>query len=301
MAHLRVLLQFCIETVRLVIGERHRIDNELYLKAVYRAFLKRDPDAAGLKYYLTALQRRTLTHFGVIRSVLNSSEFRNVYKLPVHPLNALHQARMMLVQNYLPAAQYIVDLGGAAPGHPEGALLAMGYPHQPREIVIVDLPPTTLLGKQYNTWLTPDGILIRYHYGSMTDLSWLPDNSVDLVWAGQSIEHVTEDEAEITARQVFRVLRPNGYFCLDTPNAALTRLQSPDKLIHPEHKKEYRVSELKDLLESIGFEIVEAKGICPMPNSLRTGIFDLKEIVHNITLSDEPEYGYLFFLKAMKR
>ncbi len=300
MAHLRVLLQFCIEIGRLVIGERRRIDNELYLTAVYRAFLKRDPDAAGLEYYLTALQRRTLTLFGVIRSVLNSSEFRNVYKLPVHPLKALHQARMMLVQNYLPPAQYIVDLGGAALGHPEGALLAMGYPHQPREIVIVDLPPTTSLGKQYDTWLL-DGILIRYHYGSMTDLSWLPDNSVDLVWAGQSIEHVTEDEAEITARQIFRVLRPNGYFCLDTPNASLTRLQSPDKPIHPEHKKEYRVSELKGLLESIGFEIVEAKGICPMPNSLRTGIFDPKEIVHNITLSDEPEYCYLFFLKGMKR
>ncbi len=176
----------------------------------------------------------------------------------------------------------------------------MGYPHHPREIVIVELPPTSP-NERYTTWLTPDGILIRYHYGSMTDLSWLPDNSVDLVWAGQSIEHVTEEEAEITVRQVFRILRPNGYFCLDTPNAALTRLQSPDRLIHPEHKKEYYVSELKSLLESIGFEIVEAKGICPMPNSLRTGIFDPKEIVHNITLSDEPEYSYLFFLKGVKR
>ena len=134
----------------------------------------------------------------------------------------------------------------------------------------------------------------------MTDLSWIPDKSVDLVHAGESIEHITEADAWTICMEVFRILRPGGYFCLDTPNAALTRLQSPEHLIHPEHKKEYMVHEIREMLERTGFVILETLGICPMPESLRRGVFDLQELTRNIGLSEKPEEGYLFFFKAVK-
>ena len=181
----------------------------------------------------------------------------------------------------------------------------MGYPHRPEEVCIVDLPPQQRLGVAGDAAPIGDsvlsgGIRVRYLYGSMADLTPFDDGSVDLVWSGESIEHVTEADAEKVVREAYRILRPGGAFCLDTPNAALTRIQSPDELIHPEHKKEYRVGEIRDLLIGAGFEVVKEKGICPMPDSLRNGVFSLKELISKRGLSDAPEEGYMFFMYGVK-
>ncbi len=299
----RVVVRWLLEVGRLALRARQWPDDYLFVRALYRVCLKREPDEDGLSYYLVSLQRKSMSRVDVLRSVLQSNEFRLVHRLPIHPLHALHQARMMVVRQHLPPANSIVDLGGASEGHLEGALLAMGYPHHPHQIIIVDLPPDQRMGKQsepVQELITADGVHVRYHYGSMTDLSPIPEGSVDLVWAGESIEHVTEEEAATVCQEVVRILKPGGYFCLDTPNAALTRLQSPDRLIHPEHKKEYTVREMRMLLQRAGFEIVEAMGICPMRDSLQRGVFIEDEIVRNIRLSENPEEGYLFFLKAVK-
>jgi len=238
----------------------------------------------------------------VLRAMLESNEFKKMYNLPVSPLNALHQARMMLVQKHLPKARFILDLGGTADDHPEGALLVMGYPYKPAEIIIVDpvLPKSLREYGRNPEWMTPEGVLIRYYQGSMTDLSWIPDESMDLVFSGESIEHISEAEAQIVCMQVYRILRPGGYFCLDTPNAALTRLQSPENLIHPEHKKEYLIHEIREVLERNNFLIAEEIGICPMPVSLSQRSFDPRELVQNVGLSKNPEEAYLFFVKAVK-
>jgi hypothetical protein len=37
-----------------------------------------------------------------------------------------------------------------------------------------------------------------------------------------------------------------------------------------------------------------------MPESLRQKVFDPKELIRNICLSQNPEEGYLFFVKAIK-
>ncbi len=303
--HIRILLRFLVELGKLILRKRGWPDDDLFLRTAYRVYLKREPDEDGRQYYLQALQRGHMSRKDVLRSLVRSNEFRSIYGLPVHPLNALHQARMMLVRYHLPLAEVIVDLGGASTGHPEGALLAMGYPHHPRKIYIVDLPPSqrssdVTNAKLYESFLTVDGIQIHYLYQSMADPLPLESASVDLVWSGESIEHVTEAEADIVCQEVYRILKPGGCFCLDTPNASLTRLQSPEKLIHPEHKKEYYVHEFRSKLERWGFKIVEVKGICPMPESLRSGIFNYRELVANIRLSDNPEEGYLFFVKAVK-
>jgi len=304
MAHIRVLVRLLIEETRLVLETRQWPDNELFLRAAYLAFLKREPDEDSLQYYLEALERKSLDRRGVLISIVQSPEFRQFYGPPINPLDAEHRSRMMLVQQCLPPAEVIVDLGGAAENSREGALLIMGYSHRPREIIIVDLPPTQRIwqanAEPFQSFVTTDGTSVRYLYRSMTDLAPIRDESVDLVWSGESIEHVTEAEADLVCQEAYRVLKPDGYFCLDTPNAALTRLQSPDAFIHPGHKKEYYVHELRMKLERWGFQIVEAKGICPMAQSLQRGVFDIGEIVSNIGLSDKPEESYMFFLKATK-
>jgi len=94
----------------------------------------------------------------------------------------------------------------------------------------------------------------------MTTLAPIPDASVDLVYAGQSIEHVSRPEAITACREVWRVLKPGGFFALDTPNARITRLQQ-DEFIDPDHEHDYTHQELSGDLAVAGFEIVEARGI----------------------------------------
>jgi ubiquinone/menaquinone biosynthesis C-methylase UbiE len=302
MAHIKVVARFFFELSKLAVQTRHLPDDRLFVRAVYRSCLRREPDASGESFYLQALQQRRMRKVDVLRAVLESNEFKKMYDLPVSPLNALHQARMMLIQKHLPKAQFILDLGGTADDHPEGALLVMGYPYKPAEIIIVDpvLPKSLREYGRNPEWTTPEGVLIRYYQCSMTDLSWIPDESMDLVFSGESIEHISEEEAQIVCMQVYRILRTGGYFCLDTPNAALTRLQSPENLIHPEHKKEYLIHEIREMLGRNNFLIAEEIGICPMPVSLSQRSFDTRELVQNVGLSKNPEEAYLFFVKAVK-
>jgi len=98
----------------------------------------------------------------------------------------------------------------------------------------------------------------------------------------------------------FRALRPGGHFCLDTPNARLTRLESPDNLIHPEHKKEYYPHELREKLTEHGFIAEKELGICPMPESVREKRFLWDEMFAGARLSESPEESYLFFIHARK-
>ena len=130
-----------------------------------------------------------------------------------------------------------------------------------------------------------EGGRVSYRYHSMTDLSSYPSASFDMVYSGQSIEHITRAEAEQVLAEAHRVLRPGGVLALDTPNANLTRLQQA-AFIDPDHKYEYRHAELAAMLRGNGFVIERALGInyggdslaraSSIPNELATkrGVFD---------------------------
>jgi len=283
-------------------------DNAALLRAVYRGCLGREPDQSGFAGYMNALRSGSTTWEGVLESVLTSEEFILQFEsrgLSARSMHSLHRARMKIYQEYLPPAEHVLDLGGAASNQPEGALFALGYPHAPKELIIVDLPPTErFLGKDsaetQRTLQAARGTAVRYVYASMGDLQSIGDASIDLVVSGESIEHVAEEEADRVCREAFRVLKAGGHFCLDTPNARVTRIQSPDNLIHPEHKKEYYVSELKDKLARSGFQIAAVKGVCPMPATVASRLFDFGEMAQNALLSDDPENCYLFYIHAIK-
>jgi SAM-dependent methyltransferase len=280
-------------------------DDEAWLAAAYSVLLGREIDAAGTQLFLGRLQQGEMSPFAVLDSICDSSEFKRRHNLPIRPLDALHQARMLLIQSRLPAADAILDLGGAAHNEPRGALLMLGYPYVPQSITIIDLPPDARIGgaaaaESAQELTTPEGTRVRYFYRSMADLDFLPDGSVELIVSGESIEHIAEAEAELVCDHAWRLLRPGGSFCLDTPNARLTRLQSPEQFIHPEHQKEYRPDEIRAMLERRGFAIADAAAICPMPVSLRSGRFDPAEMTRNIGLSGCPDEGYLFFFRAVK-
>lgn len=280
------------------------LSHESFLREAYQLYLKREPDRDGLNSYLKLLDQKKISRQQFLNSIRQSSEFQFLWKFNMKPGDALHRARMLLVQNELPPAKVIVDLGGASEGNIQGALLSMGYPYIPSQITIIDLPAGKRLGElsegETKGCMTPKGTNVSYIHGSMADLSPIPTSSVDMVFSGETIEHVSEADADRVMQEAYRVLKPEGYFCLDTPNRALTKLHSPDQLTHPEHQKEYLVNELIDKLAKYKFKIVAEKAICPMPKSLATGSFNWLEMGENIGLGDRVEEGYLFFLKCRK-
>jgi len=117
---------------------------------------------------------------------------------------------------------------------------------------------------------------VEFAFHSMVDLSRYADGSFDLVYSGQSIEHVSEAEGDMVAGEVFRVLEPGGWFCLDTPNGPAWRLRS-DELMNHDHQIEYAAGELVTKLERAGFEVTERKGLNLMRRGTAAGVFDEAE------------------------
>jgi SAM-dependent methyltransferase len=250
----------------------------------------------------------------LIWQILCSDEFQNLHpdwSLPYDPdrvQTALHTARCQLIRHELPSAHKIVDLGGACTESIAGALLWMGYPHAAQEITIIDLPPQTrlfadsyhYLERESTAWIDVEGARVRYVHASMTDMSAVTDESIDLIWMGQSIEHISLAQARQVYVEAQRVLKPGGYFCLDTPNRDVTRLQYPFSYIHPEHKHEYRVPELARQLVEAGFDLKRTLGICPLPRSTKQGRLQLREILEHVELTDHAGIAYFFYLESTK-
>ncbi len=268
-----------------------------FVNLAYQLILQRDPDREAVQW-LDKL-RQGVTRFQVVEMLSVSDEFRFRLLRTAGPLAGQHRARMLMIQNALPAGEVVVDLGGGCEDDPRGALLTCGYPYRPRELHIIDLPPEARLVHAGETAPTvKDGACtIQYHYRSMADLSCFADNSVDFVWSGQSIEHVSVEDGRKTMREVRRILKPGGKFCLDTPNRKVTKLTNPRDYIHPEHKIEYLYDQLKGILLEEKFRIDEARGVILMKDSIQKGQWLEDEFYANLKLNDDPDNSnFLFFV-----
>jgi SAM-dependent methyltransferase len=184
----------------------------------------------------------------------------------------------------MPRASRILDLGGTHQGYPDGALVHLGYPYRFDRLLVVDLPPEERHeiyqggsdGSTVQSALGP----VEFAFHSMTELERYPDSSFDLVYSGQSIEHVTETEGTAVLREAYRVLAPGGWLCLDTPNGPAWRVKG-DELMNPDHKIEYSCRQLTAALVGAGFEIQETKGLNYMGGALAEVRFDEAEASGN--------------------
>ncbi|HXQ90448.1 MAG TPA: methyltransferase domain-containing protein [Acidimicrobiales bacterium] len=264
------------------------------LDVVYRVLLGRPPDPAGTASYLPGLQDGSLSPSQLAEWMYASSEWWSV--APFTQLGpALHFSRSLFVRS-LPPARRILDLGGTALGSDKGALVLMGYPYAFDEVIVVDLPPDdrnaiykeSVARSVTETELGP----VRYQYHSMSDLTRYADGSFDLVYSGQSIEHVSVDEAGRVLAATARILRPGGYLALDTPNARVCRLQQPG-FIDPDHDHEYTHGEMTGMLRAAGFEVLEAKGLNYAGGSVARGAFSVQEVATRRGLFADIEDCYL--------
>jgi SAM-dependent methyltransferase len=264
------------------------------LAAVYELLLHRAPDATGMATYLPGLEAGTMSPAQLAEWILASGEWWT--GVTFTELGAsLHFSRSVFVRS-LPRARRILDLGGTALGVSQGAMVLMGYPYPFEQLVVVDLPQDDRndLYKEDNDRHVVESALgpVHYHYHSMADLSAYPDASFDLVYSGQSIEHVPVALADKVLAEVARVLRPGGYLGLDTPNATVCRLQQSE-FIDPDHDHEYTHQEMVEKLGAAGFEILEAKGLNHAGRSLATGTFSAPDVATQRGLFADIESCYL--------
>ena len=274
------------------------------LGILYEWLLGRAPSPAELEAAASALTENRIAREQFVAQLVLSAEFMKnatAKALPCH-LYFIHWARVRLVRTLLPRADVIVDLGGA-----NGSLYDMNYPYSFKRMIVVDLPPE-LRHSMYKDipmqeHMTPQGpiqILMR----SMIDLAPIPNNSVDLVWSGQSIEHIDREDARTMLAEARRVLKADGHLCLDTPNRLLTRIHTAWRggdFIHPEHKYEYEPSELRRELERAGFVVIRTKGVCAMPATVAKRDFDYVDFVLGDPLTDNVEEAYIQFFDCQPR
>ena len=127
----------------------------------------------------------------------------------------------------------------------------------------------------------------------MTDLSSYPSASFDMVYSGESIEHITRAEAEqVLARGAPACSGRAASWRSTRPNANLTRLQQ-DAFIDPDHKYEYRHAEMAAMLRGNGFVIERAMGINYGGRLGRPRAFRSDELATKRGIFDDIENCYL--------
>ena len=202
----------------------------------------------------------------------------------------------------------IVDLGGSTPHLEEGALYLMGYEPWASRLIIVDLPPED----RFNEWkktadserkiVKHDKGVVEYAYGSIGDLSFIEeDGFADMVWSGNSIEHIPEDEADVMVEQVFRILKPGGSFCLDTPNRRVTKEIFSKDYCHIDHKIEYTDESLSAKLEKHGFVIKKRLGLLDCSRLFeKKQEFTLRFQMDCPNITEKIEDGFILYYECVK-
>jgi SAM-dependent methyltransferase len=248
------------------------------VRMAFNVILDREPDPVGGPDYEEKLANGGITRRGLAQALAHSEEFRR--RVPIdNVLLSMHVSRCAFVSG-LPRAARILDLGGTHQGFADGALVHMGYPYRFDRLVVVDLPVEERDeiyqggsdGAAVHSELGP----VEFAFHSMVDLSAYADECFDLIYSGQSIEHVSETDGDTVIREACRVLAPGGWFCLDTPNGPVWRLRGSEMMNH-DHQIEYGADELQAKLERHGFEVAECKGLNLMQAGVARKEFDEAE------------------------
>ena len=94
------------------------------------------------------------------------------------------------------------------------------------------------------------------------NLSEIPDNSIDVLFSDQLIEHFHPEETQLHFEIAYRILKKSGKYIFRTPH----RYSGPHDISkyfsdEPEgfHLKEWTYSELKPVLRNAGFSLISAR------------------------------------------
>jgi SAM-dependent methyltransferase len=102
-------------------------------------------------------------------------------------------------------------------------------------------------------YVAPDVIA---HVGEVTDLSFIPDKSLDFVFASNLVEHLTQGQFAMVLDELQKKLKPGGTLNLLQPNYRLAYREYFDDYTHV---AVYSDRSLVDYLESHGFRVIDCR------------------------------------------
>jgi SAM-dependent methyltransferase len=97
---------------------------------------------------------------------------------------------------------------------------------------------------------------VQSHVGSVTDLGFIPERTVDFVFASNLFEHMTRNEFAIVLEQVRSKLKPGGTLNILQPNYRFAYREYFDDY---SHISIYSDRSLTEFLASCGFRVIECK------------------------------------------
>jgi len=139
-----------------------------------------------------------------------------------------------------------------------------------------------------------------------TGMEFINDNSIDVIYAGEIIEHFEEKFGKVLLEEAFRVLVPGGRLLVSTPN--LDNSKGYDFHVH-----EYKIPELRKAFEDVGFSIDKTWGwigtektILKSHNTKAKMIYKFlkkysnKDLFTPIIIHIDPELSDAFCLEGIK-
>jgi 2-polyprenyl-3-methyl-5-hydroxy-6-metoxy-1,4-benzoquinol methylase len=99
------------------------------------------------------------------------------------------------------------------------------------------------------------------HEGFFEDAP-LASASIDVVYSGEVIEHIADENADRFIANARRILKPGGLLVLTTPNPRYYRLWLSGRRVtdEPSHLSEWPVGKLKCALHRHGFRVTRVEG-----------------------------------------
>jgi hypothetical protein len=176
----------------------------------------------------------------------------------------LHHARSALLREMPPGTKRLLSAGCSGLWYFDWIEKCYGHVHEHIGLEFYVPEPAGL--PQNVKWIA----------NTASDMSEIPNETCDMVFSGQNLEHLWPEEMAGFLVEAARVLRPSGYIVVDSPNSALT---DPLNWSHPEHTIELTVDEIIRLLTLAGFEVTKTAGIwlCRDPKTARILPFDPNE------------------------
>ena len=164
-------------------------------------------------------------------------------------LTALHEARTFCLGDMPAGARTVLSVGASAAWYFDW--FARSYADVERHIAVEAFLPRPVELPDNVEWLAadlagPDGV------------ASVASGSVDLVFSGQNIEHLWPEQVVALLAESNRVLRPEGWLVVDSPNRNLTEAY---RWTMEEHTVELAPAEASRLLALAGFETVTMKGV----------------------------------------
>jgi SAM-dependent methyltransferase len=139
--------------------------------------------------------------------------------------------------------------------------------------------------------------------GHMPEIS---DETADIVFSGQNIEHLWSDDVAGFLLESHRILKQGALLVVDSPNRYITARLGWS---HPEHTIEFTPDEMCELLDLAGFDVTGKRGIwlCSDPKTGRLLSFDdfwsdgPAALARRITLAEQNlDSSFIWWLEARK-